>query len=264
METISGRYSLTLSCPRKHYWKFSSYGSINTKIQTWSPYNEAKPYSYSALGCYQRRASEASITTSSSSFKSNDLKVSAIMRLSATLLPALVGAASAASEDANVYLFSADSSPSSNPPTLTPEQARLVFAQRLGVSQYHGLGDASDSTLSYINQFGGRREESLFGEPTQDQAAELVLVVEGVSGKSAGPLLNIWELIKPAFTISNPPSTSANKKLALDLNQQSGEKQNCALEDAINPYEAKCWSGKSKVIHFDLAAKVLKKNTGYR
>jgi hypothetical protein len=183
------------------------------------------------------------------------------MRLSATLLPALVGAASAASEAANVYLFSADSSPSSNPPTLTPEQARLVFAQRLGVSQYHGLGDASDSTLSYINQFGGRREDSLFGEPTLDQAAELVLVVEGVSGKSAGPLLNVWELIKPAFTISNPPSKSANKKLVLDLNQQSGEGQNCALEDAINPYEAKCWSGKSKVIHFDLAVKVTKNDT---
>jgi hypothetical protein len=178
------------------------------------------------------------------------------MRFSATLLPALVGAASAASEAANVYLFSADSSPSSNPPTLTPEQARLVFAQRLGVSQYHGLGDASDGTLSYINQFGGRREESFFGEPTQDQAAELVLIVEGVSGKSAKPLLKEWESIKPTFTVSSPPLTSANKKLALDLNQQSGEKQNCALEDAINPYEAKCWSGKSKVIHFDLAAKV--------
>jgi len=184
------------------------------------------------------------------------------MRLSTTLLPALVGAASAASEAANVYLFSADSSSSSNPPTLTPEQARLVFAQRLGVSQYHGLGDASDSTLSYINQFGGRRDDSLFGESTQTQAAELVLVVEGVSGKTASPLLKEWESIKPAFSISNPPSASANKNLASDLNQQSGEKQNCALEDAINPYEAKCWNGKSKVIQFDLASKVTREISG--
>lgn len=175
------------------------------------------------------------------------------MRLSATLLPALLGVASAASEPASVYILQASESPSSNPPTLTPEQARLVIAQRLSISQYHGLGDVSDSTLSYINRFGGQYKASLFEDAaSQDQATELVLVVEGVSKAQ----LKNWESLRPAFTISNPPSPPANKKLVLDLNKQAGEKEDCALEDAINPYEVKCWNGKSKVIHFDLAGKV--------
>ncbi|TVY51398.1 putative endoplasmic reticulum membrane protein [Lachnellula cervina] len=174
------------------------------------------------------------------------------MRLSATLLPALLGVASAASEPASVYILQASESPSSNPPTLTPEQARLVIAQRLSISQYHGLGDVSDSTLSYINRFGGQYKASLFEDAaSQDQATELVLVVEGVSKAQ----LKNWGSLRPAFTISNPPSPPANKKLVLDLNKQAGEKEDCALEDAINPYEVKCWNGKSKVIHFDLAGK---------
>jgi len=179
------------------------------------------------------------------------------MRLSTTLLPALLGTASAASESASVYILQGSSSPNpSNPPTLTPEQARLVFAQRLGISQYHGLGDAKESTLSYINQFGGRQEESLFGDDaSQDQAAELVLVVE-VAEAVSKPLLSAWESIKPAFIISNPPSPSANKKLVVDLNKQAGEKEDCALVDAINPFEVKCCNGKSKVIHYDLTGKV--------
>jgi hypothetical protein len=176
------------------------------------------------------------------------------MKLSASLLlPALLGAVSAAS-DATVYLFQGDEWPNtSKPPTLLPEQARLVFAQRLSISQYHGLGDASETTLSYINQFGGRRD-SLFEDSTKDKAAELMIIVEGVSSKTAEPLLNEWSSINPAFTIANPPSLKANKKLFLDLHQQSGQKaHNCPLEDAINPFNEACWNGKSKVMHVDLS-----------
>lgn len=175
------------------------------------------------------------------------------MKLSSSLLlPALVGAAAALS-DASVYIFQRDEMRrTSNPPSLTPEQARLVFAQRLGTSQYHGLGDASESTISYINDFGGNRR-SLFGEATNDNPAELVLIVEGISPKTAEPLIETWASVKPAFTISRVPSMVANKKLASDLNQQCGHgKKQCALRDAINPFDISCWNGNSKVIHFDL------------
>ena len=175
------------------------------------------------------------------------------MKLSTSLLlPALVGAAAALS-DASVYIFQRDELPrSSNPPTLTPEQARLVFAQRLATSQYHGLGDASESTLSYINRFGGRRG-SLFEEDANDTPAELVLIVEGVSSKTAQPLIDELSTIKPAFAISKAPSMTANKKLVSDINQQCGQgKKNCALQDAINPFDVSCWNGNSKIIHFDL------------
>jgi hypothetical protein len=175
------------------------------------------------------------------------------MKLSTSLLlPALLGAASA-EPDATVYIFQGDELPStSKPPTLSPEQARLVFAQRLGVAQYHGLEDASESTLSYINKFGGNRN-SLFLDSPKDKARELILIVEGVSSKTAEPLLNAWSSINPTFMIANPPSLKANKKLVGDLNEQSGHKgQNCPFEDAINPFDAACWNGKSKVMHLDL------------
>ncbi|KAH6711680.1 hypothetical protein BKA61DRAFT_611417 [Leptodontidium sp. MPI-SDFR-AT-0119] len=173
---------------------------------------------------------------------------------SSFLLPALIGAASAI-PDANVYIFDAARRPATNPPTLSPEQARLVFAQRLGTSQYHGIGDASESTLSYINEFGGQHE-SLFQDTTNDKAAELVLIVEGVSPDTAEPLLKEWTSIKPAFTMSQPPSMVANKKLVLDLQRQSGQdSQDCQLENAVNPFDGNCWNGRSNAIHFDLASK---------
>ncbi|RDL42434.1 uncharacterized protein BP5553_02413 [Venustampulla echinocandica] len=176
------------------------------------------------------------------------------MRLSTSLLvPALISAASAAS-DASVYIFQGDESPNaSNRPALSPEQARLVFAQRLGTSQYHGLKGASEDTLSYINKFGGRHS-SLFQDLEQSQAAELVLIVEGVCSEATKLLLNTWAPLEPAFTISEPPSLKSNKKFIADLNQQSGQSRDCLLEDAINPYQEACWNGKSKVIHFDLGA----------
>lgn len=178
---------------------------------------------------------------------------SAIMKLQASLLlPAFIGAASAFS-DATVYILQGKESPktSGNLPTLNPEQARLVFAQRLGVSQYHGLGDASEDTLSYINVFGGSRE-SLFNGLPGDKAVELVMVVEG-SSDTAKSVLDIWSSLKPAFMIAGPPSMKANKELVQDLNQQAGQAgKNCALDAAITPFDSSCWSGKSKAIHFDL------------
>ncbi|KAL2063249.1 hypothetical protein VTL71DRAFT_5054 [Oculimacula yallundae] len=172
---------------------------------------------------------------------------------SSFLLPALIGAVSAAT-DANVYIFDGARRTATNTPTLSPEQARLVFAQRLGTSQYHGIGDASESTLSYINEFGGQHE-SLFQETTEDKAAELVLIVEGVSSETAEPLLKEWSQVEPAFTMSQPPSMVANKKLVSDLQKQAGQGgQDCSFENAINPF-GDCWNGRSNAIHFDLASK---------
>ncbi len=180
-------------------------------------------------------------------------RAAANMKLTTSfLLPAFIGAASAIS-DASVYILDASNGqPAANPPTLTPEQARLVFAQRLDASQYHGIGDASESTLSHINKYGGR-QGSLFQDVVVDEAAELVLVVEGVSFEKAEPLLKELASTNPAFTISKVPSMAANKKLIEDLQKQSGYSgQNCPLEDAVNPFDTNCWFGKSNVVHFDL------------
>jgi hypothetical protein len=179
---------------------------------------------------------------------------SEIMKLQTGLFfPALVGAASAFS-DASVYILQGKewSKSSISPPTLTPEQARLVFAQRLGVSQYHDLADAGKDTLSYINEFGANGA-SLFRASLGDKAAELLVVVEGASADAAKSVLNAWLSTKPAFTISTPPPMKANKNLVQDLNQQAGEAANdCGIQSAINPFDSSCWSGKSKAIHLHL------------
>jgi hypothetical protein len=126
------------------------------------------------------------------------------MKLSARLLlPAFVGATmAAAAGDGSAFLFQGQEWPStsSNPPTLSPEGARLVFAQRLGVSQYHGIGDASEGTLSHINTFSGR-QESIFQDSGRDKAAELVLLIQDFNSQTAEPLINAWSSLKPAFTI---------------------------------------------------------------
>lgn len=177
------------------------------------------------------------------------------MRLSTgLLLPAFISVASATSS-AQVYIFQGEDFPNtSTPPTLSPEEARLVFAQRLGVSQYHRLGDASETTLSYISQFGGS-QESLFQDLAQDKAAELVLIVEGISPKNNEPLFSgAWSSIKPAFMISNPPSSFSNLVLARELQAQVGTSSpKCPFEDTINPFDKKCWNGKAKIMQIDLA-----------
>lgn len=176
------------------------------------------------------------------------------MKLSTSwLLPAFI-AATSASLEASVYLLQADNLPeSSNPPTLSPEQARLIFAQRLGASKFHNLEDASATTLSYINKFGGE-QTSLFGDVLVNRARELVLIVEGVSSQVAEPLLEAWSTKKPAFFISTPPLADANHKLMDDISKQisSGTTWTCSLEEEVNPF-SHCWGGESKILHYDLS-----------
>lgn len=178
------------------------------------------------------------------------------MKLSSSLLlPVITGAAVALSDSAKVYIFQGDDLPNaSDPPALSAEQARLVLAQRLGTSQYHQLGAVDESTVSYINKFGGS-QGSLFQDPDQDKTPELVVIVEGVTSSVAEMYFEA-SAFKPAFTISKPPSMAANSKLVSDLDKQLGrEGKNCdneKLEAAINPFSGSCWSGRSKVVHFDL------------
>lgn len=177
------------------------------------------------------------------------------MRLpTALLLPLLAGAASAA-PDAKVYLFPRDeSSKPSHPPALSPEEARLIFAQRLGVSQYHSLDGAGEDTLSYINQFGGRQKQ-LFEAGGRSKATELILVVEGASAKNADALLSAWPSAQPAFTIANPPSSSENLELTVNLDRQLGPGiYDCPFEEDIDPDNRACWKGRSKIVQIDLAA----------
>jgi len=41
-------------------------------------------------------------------------------------------------------------------PSLAPDTARLILAQRLGVSRFHALAAADAAAIQHINTFGGR------------------------------------------------------------------------------------------------------------
>lgn len=67
------------------------------------------------------------------------------------------------------------------PPSVSPHTARLLLAQRLGLSQYHSLQDADESTFSILNKFGGEQQQQIFAREDPSQGAEkLLLIVEGV------------------------------------------------------------------------------------
>jgi len=102
-----------------------------------------------------------------------------------------------------------------------------------------------------VNKFGGPHASG------ESKVPELVLVVEGVTMSTALPLAKPFMSLEAAFKISSPPSSSWTRKLVKDLQEQVGaSSENCDLEDEINPSSTRCWSGKSKIIQIDLAAKV--------
>lgn len=73
------------------------------------------------------------------------------------------------------------------PPSISPRTARLLFAQRLGLSQYHSLQDADEPTLDILNTYGGEQQQ-IFAHQHENGAAEkLLLIVEAIDEGSLGP-----------------------------------------------------------------------------
>ena len=70
-------------------------------------------------------------------------------------------------------------------PSISPNTARLLFAQRLGLSQYHSLQDTDESTLKILNTYGGNQQQIFAHEERSRDAEKLLLVVEGVDEGSS-------------------------------------------------------------------------------
>ena len=106
------------------------------------------------------------------------------------LLPALAVTVYAAGE-ALVYTFDRATNPSLStstgvPATISPENARLVLAQRLGLSQFYDLGDADDETIRLLNQH--TIPQAPLGEGDVEDVRRLMIIVEGV--KEPGGMLS--------------------------------------------------------------------------
>jgi hypothetical protein len=70
-------------------------------------------------------------------------------------------------------------------PTVSPETARLIIAQRLGLSRFHSIEHADAETIRHINEFGGRQPK-LFGEEDADRSrAHLLVWVENAEQDEA-------------------------------------------------------------------------------
>ncbi|KAL9126630.1 MAG: hypothetical protein Q9217_004350 [Psora testacea] len=128
----------------------------------------------------------------------------------------------AASNVAIVYLSNNEpSGSSSTPPSISPKTARLLLAQRLGLSQYHDLGDADDLTLEILNRHGGIRHKVFVPQDESSVKRQLLLVVEGVEH----PEDIIDGELSPAMTMSNPPPGSTTQQLVLDLLEQDNHQR---------------------------------------
>ncbi|KAI9719983.1 MAG: hypothetical protein M1812_003108 [Candelaria pacifica] len=134
----------------------------------------------------------------------------------------IFGYTKAASSTGLVYTFDLKSPHSvRDPQTTSPGTARLILAQRLGLSQYHSLNGVDDLTLQQLNAFGGERA-CLFGDDEGATApAKLLVLVDGV--QEPDDILPSRSF-SPSFGISSPPSSSANEQLLVDLRQQTSSK----------------------------------------
>ncbi|KAL8933053.1 MAG: hypothetical protein Q9211_005991 [Gyalolechia sp. 1 TL-2023] len=139
------------------------------------------------------------------------------MKLSLELLCApLLVAAGLAVPDPSIYI---SGSPVDVPGrSLSPSATRLLFARRLGLSQYHSLEGADESTLSILNKFGGEQRGLLSTDEQWLGHQRNLLIIDGVEDPEEITNSGVPDA---AFTISNLPHSSHTLQLVDDLFRQA-------------------------------------------
>ncbi len=86
----------------------------------------------------------------------------------------------AASHEASVYVFDKKIEPSNvQPPSVSPNTARLLLAQRLGLTQYHSLQEADDLAIEHLNALRGTQKPVFLDEGRDETPLKLLVIVEG-------------------------------------------------------------------------------------
>jgi hypothetical protein len=73
-------------------------------------------------------------------------------------------------------------------PTVSPNTARLIIAQRLGLSRFHSIDHPDAETIRHINAYGGRQPKLFGGDDADRSRAHLLiwredgLASEGATG----------------------------------------------------------------------------------
>ena len=101
------------------------------------------------------------------------------------LIWASITALASAAPESLLYIFGKDSiHTDTKAPSISANTARLLLAQRLGLSTYHELGNVDDHTFEILNAYGSNRQ-TLFA--SQKDEVSPLLIIEGVErpeGKS--------------------------------------------------------------------------------
>ncbi|GAB7363859.1 hypothetical protein MBLNU230_g4423t1 [Neophaeotheca triangularis] len=131
-----------------------------------------------------------------------------------TYLPALACAtrlAAAATGAVYTYNPQADGPATPEPRSLSPEVARLVMAQRLGLEDFHSPEELDEQSISALNDYG--RPSHLFGQGEGLKTAIIILESSEDDVLSA-------KFPERAFDIASYPSTEANEGLFVDFARQ--------------------------------------------
>ena len=173
------------------------------------------------------------------------------MKLSLGVIAAFVGLASASRQAAQVYTLPAVDAETS--PSVSPAIARLILLRRLkpdnqdvSANEIPASPDI-DRALSLLNKFGGL-SPTPFAEQS-DHTRQLIIMLEGMSEAQMLELDRALQM-KPAFTISNPPSSKAHDDLINYDFYGAGvtHGQQCTLAAALDNFDARCWAGANAVV----------------
>ena len=98
-----------------------------------------------------------------------------------TVLLSLLLASDTAARHAYVSLHAAEA-PSSSDSAVSPNAARLVLAQRLGLSDYHALDTEDSNILDFLNSYSDSSHDALFQDTNFDarERRKILFFLEGV------------------------------------------------------------------------------------
>ncbi|KAF1912342.1 hypothetical protein BDU57DRAFT_459285 [Ampelomyces quisqualis] len=106
-------------------------------------------------------------------------------------------------------------------PTVSPETARLIIAQRLGLSRFHSVEHADADAIRHINTYGGRQQKLFGGYDADRSRAHLLMWIEDGDEEYPSVVTSDEPGLLQGFRISDTPSTADNDRLIQDFARQA-------------------------------------------
>ncbi|KAH9879159.1 hypothetical protein J1614_002596 [Plenodomus biglobosus] len=106
-------------------------------------------------------------------------------------------------------------------PSVSPETARLILAQRLAVSRFHSIEHADAEAIRHINTFGGPAQKLFGTDDAHRSKAHLLVWVDNAEQDEATVIVNDGSDRTQDFTITAAPPASDNDRLIQDFITQA-------------------------------------------